>query len=154
MWKMMEADREKGYSLIGFLLIYCTLQMISEQSQTAGTTLMPSLLRRSIPMLAWMVWSWMWRNVRYLPHPDMPVHWMSSGQRKTKSLSKVPSKYLAPGWPETVWLCVDQNSCIWKVRRFCFWEHWRFFSQSSNIWRLVWNVCAPCTPIQLWALGY
>ena len=104
----------------GFLLIYCTIKMISEQSQTAGTTLMPSLLRRSIPMLARMVWSWMWRNVRYLLHPDMLVHWMSSGQRKTKSPSKVPSKHLAPGWPETVWLCVDQNTCIWKVRRVFF----------------------------------
>jgi len=98
-------------------LIYCTLQMISEQSQTAGTTLMPSLLWRSIPMLARMVWSWMWRNMRYLLHPDVPVHWMRSGQRKIKSLSKVPSKYLAPGWPETVWLCVDRNTCIRKVRR-------------------------------------
>ena len=78
---------------------------------------MPSLLRRSIPMLARIVWSWMWRNVRYLLHPNMPVHWMSSGQRKTKS---VPSKHLAPGWPETEWLCMDQNTCIRKVRLVFF----------------------------------
>lgn len=32
--------------------------------------------------------------------------------REKQNLSKAPSKYLAPGWPETVWLCVDQNTCI------------------------------------------
>ena len=96
-------------------------------------------------LLTRMVWSWMWRNVRYLLHP---CRYASSLNEFRTEENKIPVKgaiKVFGTWVARSSVAVRRSEYMYSKSQksiLCFWEHWPFFSQSSNIKGLVWNMCS------------
>ena len=106
---------KQGYPIIGFLLIYCTLQMISEQSQTAGNALITQ-----------KVYTYAGSNGLKL---NVEKHEIFAARRCASSLNEFKTeenKISVKGAIKSIWHLGDQRQCG------CAWIRIHIFKKSEE----------------------